>query len=111
MGWSLGQGTCLVVQAYNPSEVRLSQEHGNLCENLPLKIKRAGGGLFLSRNLEVLGSILILKRNKYSPWGWGDGSMVKTHPSSAKGWGLVPSTHSRLCMASGDPRLPVFMST
>lgn len=85
MGWSLGQGTGLVVQAYNPSEVRLSQEHRNLCENLALKIKRAGGVLFLSSIIEVLGSILILKRNKYSPWSWGDSSMVKTHTSSAKG--------------------------
>lgn len=90
MGWSLGQGTGLVVQAYNPSEVRLSQEHGNLCENLPLKIKRAGGVC----SYQVLGSILILKRSKYSPWAWGDGSKVKTHTSSAKGWSLVPSTHT-----------------
>lgn len=96
MGWSLGQGTGLVVQAYNPSEVRLSQEHENLCENLPLKIKRARGVLFLSTILEGLGSILILKRSKYSPWAWGEGSMVKTHTSSAKGWSLGPSTHSRL---------------
>lgn len=35
--------------------------------------------------LEVLGSFFILKRNKYSPWGWRDGSKVKTHTASAKG--------------------------
>lgn len=51
VGWSLGQGTGLVVQACNPSEVKLSREHGKLSETFPQKIKRGPEVLFHGRTL------------------------------------------------------------
>lgn len=63
--------------------------------------------------MKVLGSILILKRNKKSShWKWRDGSWVKPCTALVQEWSLTPSTHYRLKLQLPvDARLLVSDST